>query len=350
MSIPPLGIIEGYFGTPWTWEERTHVMRTLAEWDYVRFTYAPKADAKLRRRWTESYTDAEAAEIERFAAACRDAGVKFGVGLSPFELYLDPSPEMRRTLRRRAGELKALGAEHIALLFDDMRGDMPDLAAIQADLAGEAAAETGGPLTICPTYYSDDPVLDRVFGERPERYLADLGERLAPEIGIYWTGPEVCSLEITRGHLDRVASLLRRRPTLWDNYPVNDGPRMSRRLHLRGFTGRRDLSGCVEAHDINPALQPHLTLLPAATLAIAYRDGPAYDYAAAQQEAAHDLYPDELAAHLVETTLALQDGGIDHIAPERVKVRYEGIDHPAAEEVVRFAEGGYVQTADEVKT
>jgi hyaluronoglucosaminidase len=81
---------------------------------------------------------------------------------------------------------------------------------------------------MCPTYYSDDRMLDIVFGERPSGYLEELGRRLDPAVGVYWTGEEICCREFGCGHLARVAHALQRKPTLWDNYPVNDGPRMSR--------------------------------------------------------------------------------------------------------------------------
>ena len=350
-ASPPLGIVEGYFGRPWSWEERTAVMTRLAEWDFSRFTYAPKADVKLRRDWRHRHAAEEAANIEAFAGACKAAGVTFGIGLSPYGLHANLTEDGLADVRRRVADLRALGADRIAILFDDMEGDFRDLAERQARIVEAAiAASNGAVIAACPSYYSDDPVLDRVFGARPEKYLEDLGRIIPADVELYWTGPEVCTFEFTPGHLNRVSAALGRKPTLWDNYPVNDGPRMSKRLHLRAVTGRAGLSGHVAAHDLNPALQPHLSLLPAATLAIAYRDGDAYDYGAAAREAAHDLYPDELAEHILETTLALQDGGIDHIDRYRVEQRYGGIDHPAAEEIMRFARGDYQQTSDEVET
>ena len=104
---------------------------------------------------------------------------------------------------------------------------------------------------------------------------------------MYWTGEEICAREFSPGHLDRVAEALRRKPTLWDNYPVNDGPRMSRFLHLRGFTGRQSLIAAhIAAHAINPALQPPLSLIPAATLVASYREGSACRYMNAFRTAA----------------------------------------------------------------
>ncbi|MBZ6379313.1 hypothetical protein B5C34_08420 [Pacificimonas flava] len=348
---PPLGIIEGYFGQPWSWEERTAVMRTLAPWGFSRFTYAPKADAKLRRDWRAQHDEVDAAALRDFADACRREGVSFGIGLSPFGLHEEMSADGRETIVRRTTDLLGLGAERIAILFDDMKGDIPDLAARQsriAEWAGHAAGTAG--VEICPSYYSEDPVLDRAFGRRPAGYEHALGRALPPDLGIYWTGPEVCSAEITPAHVRGVAQMFGRKPSLWDNYPVNDGPRMSRRLHLAGMSGRMGLANEIAAHDINPALQPYLSLLPCVTLAISYRDGADYDYRAATEEAAYALYPTALADDLMETRLPLQDGGLDFIDPERVTARFSRHDHPAAREIVRFAAGGYVQTAAEVQT
>jgi hypothetical protein len=141
-----------------------------------------------------------------------------------------------------------------------------------------------------------------------------------------------------------VAERLGRKPVLWDNYPVNDGPRMSRFLHLRGFTGRPAAIGAhLAAHAVNPALQPRLTLIPAATLAASYREGDGYCYMRAFREAARALAGPRLADMLEADLLPLQDQGLERIAGERDRLceRYAAIDHPMAAEVVRFLEGAY---------
>ncbi len=118
-----------------------------------------------------------------------------------------------------------------------MKGNQADLAEAQVRKAHFAAEHSKAKrLIVCPTVYCDDPVLKRVYGPTPERYLEDLGRLLDPSIEVFWTGEEVCSREYSPGHLARVGEQLRRKPTLWDNYPVNDGPRhvavpLSARLH-----------------------------------------------------------------------------------------------------------------------
>jgi hypothetical protein len=343
--IPELGIIEGYFGIPWVHAERKDVLGRLRSIGYSFYHYAPKADGFLRRRWRERHPDAAAAELAELASHCRSLGMRFGVGLSPYELYRDYSGAAKADFRAKLRALDDIGLDDLAILFDDTRGDVSDLSAKEAEIVHDAMAATRATRTVmCPTYYSDDRMLDVVFGERPAGYLEDLGRRLDPRVGVYWTGEEICTREYSPGHLDRVADALRRKPMLWDNYPVNDGPRMSRFLHLRGFTGRTgEIASHVAAHAINPALQTHLTLIPAATLAASYREGAAYCYMRAFREASRAMAGPELAAMLEEDLLALQDLGIDHLHAdrERLRARYVALDHPMAAEVVRWLDGAY---------
>jgi hypothetical protein len=351
-AAPELGVIEGYFGKPWSHSERKHVVTTLRRHGYSFFHYAPKADAFLRRRWRERHSEDARAELADLAVHCRGAGVRFGIGLSPYELYRDYSGAAKRDFLDKIRALDELGIDDLAILFDDTNCDVADVAAREARIVHAAMEATRATrVVMCPTYYSEDRMLDVIFGERPRGYLEDLGKRLDPAVGVYWTGAEICAREISAGHLSRIAEALRRKPFLWDNYPVNDGPRMSRFLHLRGFTGRpSEIASCVAAHAVNPALQPHLGTIPAVTLAMSYRESSRYCYMRAFREAARDLAGPDLAAMLEEDLLALQDRGIDRLESDaqRLRARYLAIEHPMAAEVVRWLDGTY--TVDEWET
>jgi hypothetical protein len=174
--------------------------------------------------------------------------------------------------------------------------------------------------------------------------VEDLGANLDARIEIFWTGEEVCSRAITVGHIERVGGTLRRKPFLWDNYPVNDGARMSQYLHVRGFTGRApEIADHISAHGVNPALQPTLTLVPCATLAASYRDGGAYEYQQAMKTAAIEILGAAIGTTLYEDTLFLQDVGLDRLGEKEavLRERYEGVDHPAAREIIAWLNGEY---------
>lgn len=352
--VPELGIIEGYFGPAWSWGARRAVVARLAPTGYGLFHYAPKADAHLRRDWQREHPLAQAEALARFAAETRAAGMRFGIGLTPYDLHLDFEGEGRAALARRLAQLDAIGIDDLAILFDDMRGDLPDLAERQAAIIAFCAERTRATrLFTCPSYYSDDRVLDRVFGARPLRYLEDLGRRLDSAVQVYWTGEEVCARAIDPGHLADVAGRLGRKPWLWDNWPVNDGPRMSTHLHLRGFTGRPAANArWLAGHAINPALQPRLGCIPALTLPRLYADAD-YRYMAAFRIAATAVAGEPLAAMLEADLLSFEDSGLERLSPERraaARARYAAVDHPVAAEVVHWLDGGYAVSAEDVQT
>jgi hyaluronoglucosaminidase len=351
--LPELGLIEGFFGLPWSWRERAEAVTFLSPHGYHFYLYAPKADAHLRRHWHRPHPEAETAALAKFAAHCRALGVRFGIGLSPFELHLQPGRDWQEPLARKLAHLDALRPDDLAILFDDMRG-LPDLARRQAAIVDFAAERSrAGRILVCPSYYSDDPVLDVAFGARPEGYLRQLGRLLDPAIAIMWTGPEVCARELAPGHLARVAEEIGRKPFLWDNYPVNDGARMAQHLHLRAFTGRpAAIAAHIVGHGINPASQPVLSRIPALTLADSYRQGDGYDYAAAFRRAARGVMGNELAALVERHLLALQDRGLDRLGARKevLKAAFARFDHPAAREILAWLEGRWAVTDALVQT
>jgi len=352
-----LGIIEGYYGRPWSWAERTRVVDLLAPRGYRFFLYAPKAATALRRRWREPLAPGELEPVAAFARHCRSRGLRFGVGLSPYEFDDSPGGPDWAQLADRLARLDAeVGPDALALLFDDIRGDDPALADRQAAIVAFAAGRTrAARLYACPSYYSDDPVLDRVFGRRPAGYLERLGRLLDPAVGVFWTGEEVCSREIGPAHLREVAQRLGRAPVLWDNYPVNDGQRMSQVLHLRAFTGRPAGNAALLAgHAINPALQPVLGCIPALTLAERYAVGDdAYRYGEAFARACRAVVGDgPLAQALRDDLIVLQDTGLDRLGERAAELRgrYAAFDHPAAREILGWLDGGWRITDEIVRT
>lgn len=151
-----------------------------------------------------------------------------------------------------------------------------------------------------------------------------------------------------------MGDVLGRKPVLWDNYPVNDGDRMSQHLHLRGFTGRPAANAAhIAGHGINPALQPTLTTVPAITLAESYRLGPDYQYGHSLRHAAREALGLDLADQILRDLLVLQDAGLGRIGDEKrasLESIYGAFSHPAAEEILRWLRGEYQVTDEMVAT
>lgn len=272
-SAPRLGVIEGFYGRPWDASARREMLDWLAQLGFDAYLYAPKADPWLRRQWRAPWPAAERTALQRLAGRAAAAGLDLGVGLSPYGAYRDYGAGERRSLRDRVLAIRDLGVTLLALLFDDMPGGQADLAAAQAAIAVDVAQWLDGDeLLLCPTYYSHDPVLDRVFGPRPRAYLQDLAAALPDNVTLFWTGARVCSERIAAPDLPSRAERAGRALALWDNYPVNDSRERSVHLYLQSPAGRDpSLARELRWHWSNAMNQAALSLPALHGLAALYR-------------------------------------------------------------------------------
>jgi hypothetical protein len=334
------GVIEGFYGQPWTWAQRQGWVDWLHALGLNTFLYAPKADPWLRRRWQEHWPAADWAELRALSRRCRERGVAFCPGLSPFRLYSDYGESARRRLRHKIERLNELRAPLLALLFDDMPGDQSDLAARQGDIVADVLrwSDTRR-LLVCPTYYSSDPVLERAFGTRPARYWRTLGEALPAAVDIFWTGSRVCADAIGVSDVTAIGRLLGRPVTLWDNWPVNDGARRSQHLFLTPPPARDPgLRRHCRGHLCNGMNQPWLSLPALAGLA--------------QHYGSIRCAPQWLAAHLGPATAGAlaEDAALFAGTPRdeldagerrRLRARYGSLPGPAAAELRAWLDGAW---------
>jgi hypothetical protein len=211
-------------------------------------------------------------------------------------------------------------------------------------------------LVFCPTYYSSDPVLEKLFGKTPEGYFEKLAG-LDKRISMFWTGELVCSKSYSTEHLQAAAGKLGRKPFLWDNYPVNDGPRMCKFLHLRPFTGRPAAMGeHLAAHAVNPMNQAALSKIALLTLKASYEKGEGYDADKAFRKAAGMVTCHDMAGLLERDLPAFMDRGLDALTDdEKVSLKddyapfleaRENDTAAAAREITDWLSGRYNVTKD----
>lgn len=258
------GVIEGFYGKPWSHTSRLAYAPILAQVGLNTCLYCPKGDPWLRRQWQQHWPQQQWRELEELSRAYASAGVAWGVGLSPFELYRHYGSRQRQQLRDKVSRLETLGAPILAVLFDDMPGDVDALADRQAEIVSDISVWLPQVrLLTCPTYYSFDPVLERHFGDRPEDYWACLGRSLPEQVDVFWTGNTVCASTINAQDIQRIHDSLGRPVVLWDNYPVNDGAKRSNFLYTSPLSGRSEgLRPLLGGHLCNLMNQP-ITSLPA---------------------------------------------------------------------------------------
>jgi len=284
------GVIEGFYGPPWSAAERLALFDTLAAAGLNTYVYAPKDDVKHRALWRESYSAPEAAEFRLLVEAAHRRGLRVVYALGPgLDLrYADPAD--LAILQRRFDQVLAAGADHLALLFDDIPDALAPADASRFGTFASAQSHVANALLrhvrarrpavrwlFCPTAYCGRMAERGVGGAG---YLATLGRELDPAIEVLWTGPEIISREITVAHVRGVAAMLGRRPVIWDNLHANDYD--GRRFYCGPYAGRPpELRAEVGGLLVNPNCEYALNAVPLQTFAAFLRCAGPWDARAA---------------------------------------------------------------------
>ena len=271
-----VGIIEGFYGQPWTHAERIELFDWMAAWGLNSYLYAPKDDLKHRAIWRELYSDSEAERLRQLIQGCHQRKIRFIYALSPgLDIRYSNYAELD-ALRIRFQQLLGLGCQDFSLLFDDIPGRMDtedikrwgSLASAQSYVANAVFQWTRerqpeSRFLFCPTPYCGRMAEHNHGGEG---YLPALGRELSPEIDVFWTGPEIISREIPVAHIQELQTVLRRKPLIWDNLQANDYD--GRRFFCGPYCGRApDLPGEVGGLLLNPNNEFPLNYVPIRTLA-----------------------------------------------------------------------------------
>lgn len=271
-TMTQIGVIEGFFGPPWDIDSRLAFADLMQKHGGDFFLYAPKSDSALRRNWRNTWPPNYLKTIETLCHEFHKRGLLFGVGLSPFGLQHPISQVDSELLKVRIEALNNLGIDLLGVFFDDMPSN-PNLLEIQAKVIEWIRASFHNKVIFCPSYYSLDPKLDQVFGQRPTGYIEGLNREIPSDVAICWTGPQVISSEITTDHLGYISTVLGRKPFIWENLYANDGPRNCKFLKLKYFEGRSpNILNLVGGIGLNLMNQPYLSQLVFLSTLFSLRD------------------------------------------------------------------------------
>ena len=213
---------------------------------------------------------------------------------------------------RKAQRFYDAGLRTFAVLFDDIPSRLSraidrkrfkhSLAAAEGNwlkciIESQPAAWEDVEWWICPSYYTPDPLLARVYGAFEPEYLESLAAYLPPQVACFWTGPSVVSKTITLAHVRGIAQRVRHPLILWDNYPVNDLS-MKDELHIGPLLDRDPrLPEAVYGYLNNPLLQEELSFVPLGTCFDYARNPSAYHAEASWSRAIQQRFGAGALAH-----------------------------------------------------
>jgi hyaluronoglucosaminidase len=273
------GVIEGFYGNPYTHEQRLEMVDFIADHGMNTFVFGPKDDPLMRARWRDPYDGEGLSRLAELVERCHQRHVQLMYCVSPGLSMRYSSPGDMDALVAKLASVADLGVNAFGLLLDDIPMDLrhpEDLIAF-AGLAEAHAAVIrdlvdrlgpGTQLAVCPTVY---------WGRGDEAYIARLSASIPTGVDLLWTGRAICSPTLDLDDARRFAATAGRPPLYWDNYPVNDVA-MAFELHIGPYRGRDPrLAEGSRGIIANPMELFEASKIPLATIADYLRDPAAYD-------------------------------------------------------------------------
>lgn len=124
-DIKARGFIEGYYGNPWSNEDRADLMTFGGDYKLNQYIYAPKDDPKHNSNWRALYTEEELVEIAKLAKAGNKSKCYYVYALHPFMnnvIRFDSEENYQNDLniiKTKFEQLMGAGVKQFSILADD---------------------------------------------------------------------------------------------------------------------------------------------------------------------------------------------------------------------------------------
>ena len=222
-DLPFRGVVEGYYGAPWSFEARCSIFRFMGRNKMNTYIYAPKDDPYHHGHGCyQPYPEQKAAELRDLIKYARQNYVRFVWAIHPANTVRWDKNEGKPQLDGLCAKLQQmydLGVRDFGVLVDDSSGEIGK-AERQVQLTNyilenfiRKHPDVNQTLIMCPTGYN------RSWTN--ENFLQTLGRGLDKSIPVMWTGDTVVH-DITLDGQKWVNQHVQRPTFIWWNWPCND--------------------------------------------------------------------------------------------------------------------------------
>lgn len=236
-DVASRGFIEGYYGNPWSTEDRAELMRWAGNFKLNSCFYAPKDDPKHNARWYERYTDEELeAKIKPLAEAGNASKCQFVYALHPFmssAINQSNYSEKIEQLKAKFEQVMGAGVRQIAVLADDagVPDEDPQLyVTLMTDLTNWVSSEE---------MQSKYPGLKVIIPFCPNDYMGNGSsdqfqtlKKLPDTVPLVVTGGRIWG-EVSSEFTTNFTNNAGRGPYMWINWPCSDNSK--RHLIMGGY-------------------------------------------------------------------------------------------------------------------
>ena len=222
-DLPSRGVVEGYYGAPWSFESRCSIFRFMGRNKMNTYIYAPKDDPYHHGQGCyKPYPQEKAAELKDLIAYAHRNHVRFVWAIHPANTVRWQENGGRNQLDALCTKLQQmydLGVRNFGVLVDDSSGEIGK-AERQVQLTNyilenfiRKHPDVNQTLIMCPTGYNRSWTNDK--------FLRTLGSGLDKSIPVMWTGDTVVH-DITLPGQKWVNERVQRPTFIWWNWPCND--------------------------------------------------------------------------------------------------------------------------------
>jgi hyaluronoglucosaminidase len=225
-SVAIRGVVEGFYGNPWSQNDRLRQFDFYGANKLNTYIYGPKDDVYHRSQWKVDYPAAQAALLKALVERANHNKVRFVWAIHPggsikwTDSDGDGVIDDFVACKKKLESVYKLGVREFAVFFDDIDGEGKN-AANQAALMNyldttlRAAHPDIKPFILCPTEYN------RAYTGGNNTYLTTLGTKMNSSVNIMWTGNSVVDM-IDYSDMTWINDKIKRKAYIWLNYPVND--------------------------------------------------------------------------------------------------------------------------------
>ncbi|MEH7011807.1 beta-N-acetylglucosaminidase domain-containing protein [Neobacillus niacini] len=266
-SMSVRGIVEGFYGNPWSHEDRLDQLKFYGDYKLNTYIYAPKDDPYHREKWRAPYPENEMARMKDLIDTAKKNKVDFVFAISPgIDIRFDGErgEEDFQALLAKSESLYDMGVRSFAILFDDIANKSGDKQAKLLNRFNEEfikAKKDVKPLFTVPTEYDTHAM--GAIGDL-STYTKAFSETLDKDIKVMWTGQAVVSETLPLENVEFMREVYGDRIGVWWNYPVSDYLRSKLALGPIVDVDNR-LEGKLDFFTMNPMEHASLSKISLAT-------------------------------------------------------------------------------------
>ncbi len=223
------GYVEGFYGEPWSFEDRADLFETTTMYKMTTYIYAPKDDPYHRDSWRTLYPEKEAKELTELAEIAAANNMEFCWSIHPGADYDyttdsdgDGLADDYERLLEKIEQVYSFGVRQFGIFYDDLGYDL----AVAENHSGvinsayEYLKEKYGdvkPFITVLTRYTNG------WGAPMNSYFTPFMNQINEDTIVLWTGNDTMSA-ITKNYYEwpKTQTGVDRDFGVWWNYPVTD--------------------------------------------------------------------------------------------------------------------------------